>query len=182
MRPESAAEIAEEAELNHRAHRDHREDTRRRILRMGSVAPATLLVLGGALTIGALWLPWRHYIAYDGTSFIDPRDLAPYVPITEGWGHSFLVFTVSALVTGVLAWLLVMWRRGQPARAFALGAILFAGMGIVFAAFGGDGAQVGWSSEAADAGFYVCLVGYAALIAAGATLMATSGQAGKRHP
>ncbi len=130
---------------------------------------AALLIVGGTLTIGALWLPWRHYVP--------PESTTPYIPIAAGWAHSFLVFTAGALATGVLAWLTAMRQPGQAARVLALGCILCACAGVVFASLGVDGVQVWRSSEATDAGFYVCIVGYLAIIAAGGVLMATSGKA-----
>jgi hypothetical protein len=133
-----------------------------------------LLILGGVVTIGSLWMPWHHYLAPAGTSYLSLQDATPYIPITVGWRHSYLVFTALALITGALAWLTPVWEGGQPSKVFALSSVLFACMGAVFASLGVDGAEVWRSSEATDIGLYVCLVGYAALIAAGATMMAKS--------
>jgi hypothetical protein len=130
---------------------------------------AALLIAGGTLTIGALWLPWRHSVP--------PESTTPYIPIAARWAHSFLVFTAGAFATGVLAWLTAVQQPGQAARVLALGCILCACAGVVFASLGVDGAQVWRSSEATDAGFYVCLLGYAALIAAGGLILATRGTA-----
>ena len=63
---------------------------------------------------------------------------------------------------------------GQPAIVLALGSILFACFGVVFASLGVDGAAIWRSIEATDIGYYVCLPGYASLIIAGVIIMATS--------
>ncbi len=135
---------------------------------------AALLLLGGALTIGALWLPWRHYRVPPGTTYVSPEDLAPYVPITNGLAHSYMVFTILALATGALGWILARWHGGQATSALALGSVLCACASALFAAFGVDGATVWRSIEATDVGLYVYLAGYAALAAAGAILLAAS--------
>jgi len=134
---------------------------------------AALLIVGGTLTIGALWLQWSHFVQYNGTPFPDPIDTDVFVPAERGWGHSFLIFTVGALIAGVLAWLIATTPRGQSASVLALGSVLCACAGIVFASFNVVN-FLGPAREVADIGYYVCLIGYLAIIAAGGLMLASS--------
>lgn len=134
----------------------------------------TLLLLSSALAFGSLWLPWRHYRVPPGTTYVSPEDLAPYVPIADGWAHSYMVFTVLALAAGAVAWIITARRGSQVAPALALGSLLLACAGALFAAFAVDGATLWRSNEATDFGLYVYLAGYVALAAAGAILLAAS--------
>ncbi len=145
----------------------------RAILRLLSAA---LLIVGGALTFGALWLQWSHFVQYDGTPFPNPIDTEVFIPAAHGWGHDFLVFTAGALITGVLAWLTATQPRStRSAPVLALGSILCACAGIVFASLS-EINFLGSARKVADSGYYVCLVGYLAIIVAGGIVMAaTSG-------
>jgi hypothetical protein len=135
---------------------------------------AALLLLGGILTIGSLWLPWHHYRVPPGTTYISPEDLAPYVPITEGLAHSFTVFSAAAIAAGAVGWATAARQGGPAVQPLALGCVLCACAGTLFATVGIDGAMMAWPSEATEYGYFVSFAGYIALAAAGVLLLATS--------
>jgi hypothetical protein len=78
------------------------------------VLAIALLLLGGSLVAGGLFLPWWHLTRYDGTPFPYPPDNQIFTP-GVGWDPLLLACPVVAVLAGLVALFLSMrpprWLR-----------------------------------------------------------------------